>query len=147
MSFLRKRCNVNPARGPFHFRAPSKILWKTVRGNLFYHHDYKLYVLVFNQPIALARLSRSSNKRQVLSLYSNELDGYSASALLFFKEAKLSDQLLTSEEFFNSEVGKCRHPFYSIIFSVYLAAFIFTTATLKEVFRVIGFKISLILPD
>ncbi|MBN4841722.1 50S ribosomal protein L13, partial [Citrobacter braakii] len=23
---------VNPARGPFHFRAPSKILWKTVRG-------------------------------------------------------------------------------------------------------------------
>ncbi|XP_075980000.1 ribosomal protein L13A [Anticarsia gemmatalis] len=32
MSFLRKRCNVNPARGPFHFRAPSKILWKTVRG-------------------------------------------------------------------------------------------------------------------
>lgn len=32
MSFLRKRCNVNPARGPFHFRAPSKVLWKTVRG-------------------------------------------------------------------------------------------------------------------
>lgn len=35
MSFLRKRCNVNPARGPFHFRAPSKILWKTVRGEYF----------------------------------------------------------------------------------------------------------------
>ncbi|XP_077290389.1 ribosomal protein L13A [Arctopsyche grandis] len=34
MSFLRKRCNVNPARGPFHFRAPSKILWKTIRGML-----------------------------------------------------------------------------------------------------------------
>ncbi|XP_044011310.1 60S ribosomal protein L13a-like isoform X2 [Aphidius gifuensis] len=32
MSFLRKRCNVNPARGPFHHRAPSKIFWKTVRG-------------------------------------------------------------------------------------------------------------------
>lgn len=32
MSFLRKRCNVNPARGPFHFRAPSKIFRKTVRG-------------------------------------------------------------------------------------------------------------------
>jgi large subunit ribosomal protein L13Ae len=29
---LRKRCNVNPARGPFHFRAPSKIFWRTVRG-------------------------------------------------------------------------------------------------------------------
>merc|ERR1711941_171950 len=30
--FLRKRCNVNPAHGPFHFRAPSKIFWRTVRG-------------------------------------------------------------------------------------------------------------------
>uniref|UniRef100_A0A4D5R9I1 Large ribosomal subunit protein uL13 n=1 Tax=Scolopendra viridis TaxID=118503 RepID=A0A4D5R9I1_SCOVI len=34
LSFLRKRCNVNPARGPFHFRAPSKILWRTIRGML-----------------------------------------------------------------------------------------------------------------
>lgn len=34
LSFLRKRCNVNPARGPFHFRAPSRIFWKTVRGNV-----------------------------------------------------------------------------------------------------------------
>ncbi|XP_014665194.1 PREDICTED: 60S ribosomal protein L13a-like [Priapulus caudatus] len=32
LSFLRKRCNVKPSRGPFHFRAPSKILWRTVRG-------------------------------------------------------------------------------------------------------------------
>ena len=29
---MRKRCNVNPARGPFHFRAPSRMLWKAVRG-------------------------------------------------------------------------------------------------------------------
>jgi len=34
LSFLRKRCNVNPARGPYHFRAPSKIFWRTVRGML-----------------------------------------------------------------------------------------------------------------
>ncbi|XP_074601011.1 ribosomal protein L13A [Brevipalpus obovatus] len=34
LSFLRKRCNVNPKRGPFHFRAPSKIFWRTVRGML-----------------------------------------------------------------------------------------------------------------
>jgi len=34
MAFLRKRCNVNPKRGPFHFKAPSKILWRTVRGML-----------------------------------------------------------------------------------------------------------------
>lgn len=34
LSFLRKRCNVKPSRGPFHFRAPSKIFWRTVRGML-----------------------------------------------------------------------------------------------------------------
>merc|ERR1712217_910362 len=28
----RLRCNVKPARGPFHFRAPSKMFWRTVRG-------------------------------------------------------------------------------------------------------------------
>ena len=31
-AFLRKRMNTNPAHGPFHFRAPSKILWRTIRG-------------------------------------------------------------------------------------------------------------------
>ncbi|CAJ0583451.1 unnamed protein product, partial [Mesorhabditis spiculigera] len=34
LSFLRKRLNVNPSRGPYHFRAPSKIFWRTVRGML-----------------------------------------------------------------------------------------------------------------
>lgn len=29
---MRKRCNVNPARGPFHLRSPSKMFWRTVRG-------------------------------------------------------------------------------------------------------------------
>lgn len=33
-AFLRKRMNSNPRRGPFHLRAPSKILWRTVRGML-----------------------------------------------------------------------------------------------------------------
>merc|ERR1711992_216522 len=32
LDFLRKRCNVLPKRGPFHFRAPGKIFWRTVRG-------------------------------------------------------------------------------------------------------------------
>jgi large subunit ribosomal protein L13Ae len=32
LSFLRKRCNVNPKRGPFHYRAPSEIFKRTVRG-------------------------------------------------------------------------------------------------------------------
>lgn len=32
--FLRKRMNTNPRRGPFHFRAPSRIFWRTVRGML-----------------------------------------------------------------------------------------------------------------
>ena len=31
LDFLKKRCNVKPSRGPFHFRAPSKIFWRTVR--------------------------------------------------------------------------------------------------------------------
>lgn len=32
--FLRKRCIVNPKHGAIHFRAPSKIFWRTVRGML-----------------------------------------------------------------------------------------------------------------
>merc|ERR1712214_1509 len=32
LKFLRLRCNVKPLRGPFHFRAPSKMFWRTVRG-------------------------------------------------------------------------------------------------------------------
>merc|ERR1712179_387877 len=32
LKFLRLRCNVKPLRGPFHFRAPAKIFWRTVRG-------------------------------------------------------------------------------------------------------------------
>merc|ERR1712173_479318 len=34
LSFLRKRMNTNPSHGPYHFRAPSKIFWRTVRGML-----------------------------------------------------------------------------------------------------------------
>jgi len=32
LAFMRKRMNTNPSRGPFHFRAPSRIFWRTVRG-------------------------------------------------------------------------------------------------------------------
>mmetsp|Transcript_173193 Transcript_173193/g.421278 ORF Transcript_173193/g.421278 Transcript_173193/m.421278 type:complete len:202 (-) Transcript_173193:86-691(-) len=31
-NFKRKKMNTNPRKGPFHFRAPSKILWRTIRG-------------------------------------------------------------------------------------------------------------------
>ncbi|KAK9767112.1 60S ribosomal protein L16A [Basidiobolus ranarum] len=31
-AFLRKRCLVNPSKGPYHFRAPSRLLWRTIRG-------------------------------------------------------------------------------------------------------------------
>jgi large subunit ribosomal protein L13Ae len=34
LAFLKKHVNTNPRRGPFHFRAPSKILWRAVRGML-----------------------------------------------------------------------------------------------------------------
>merc|ERR1712241_613712 len=30
----KKRCNVNPAKGPFHFRAPSKQFWRVIKGML-----------------------------------------------------------------------------------------------------------------
>uniref|UniRef100_A0A8C5MBU2 Large ribosomal subunit protein uL13 n=1 Tax=Leptobrachium leishanense TaxID=445787 RepID=A0A8C5MBU2_9ANUR len=34
LALLRKRMNTNPFRGPYHFRAPSRIFWRTVRGML-----------------------------------------------------------------------------------------------------------------
>lgn len=34
LSFLKKRCNVNPKRGPFHHRSPAKIFQRSVRGML-----------------------------------------------------------------------------------------------------------------
>merc|ERR1719482_793033 len=30
--FRRKRMNSNPKTGPLHYRSPSKILWRTIRG-------------------------------------------------------------------------------------------------------------------
>ena len=32
LAYLRKACRYNPTRGPFHFRAPSRILYKSIRG-------------------------------------------------------------------------------------------------------------------
>lgn len=32
MADFRKRMNTNPRRGPYHHRAPSRIVWKTIRG-------------------------------------------------------------------------------------------------------------------
>ncbi|XP_002741044.1 large ribosomal subunit protein uL13-like [Saccoglossus kowalevskii] len=34
LQFLRKRTNTKPSRGPFHFRAPSRVFWRVVRGML-----------------------------------------------------------------------------------------------------------------
>merc|ERR1712232_798546 len=31
-NFRRKRMNSNPKQGPLHYRSPSKILWRTIRG-------------------------------------------------------------------------------------------------------------------
>ena len=33
-AFLRKKVATNPKKGAYHFRAPSKIFWRTVRGML-----------------------------------------------------------------------------------------------------------------
>jgi large subunit ribosomal protein L13Ae len=32
LKYLRKRCASKPSRGPFHFRAPSRVFFKAVRG-------------------------------------------------------------------------------------------------------------------
>ncbi|TPX37278.1 hypothetical protein SeMB42_g05210 [Synchytrium endobioticum] len=32
LAYLKKRCLINPNRGPFHFRAPSKMFYHTIRG-------------------------------------------------------------------------------------------------------------------
>eukprot|EP01115_Flamella_aegyptia_P007541 TRINITY_DN31460_c0_g1_i1.p1 TRINITY_DN31460_c0_g1~~TRINITY_DN31460_c0_g1_i1.p1 ORF type:complete len:197 (-),score=92.35 TRINITY_DN31460_c0_g1_i1:149-739(-) len=32
--YLRKRMNTNPRRGPYHYKAPAKMLWRAVRGML-----------------------------------------------------------------------------------------------------------------
>uniref|UniRef100_A0A7S3H512 60S ribosomal protein L13a n=1 Tax=Spumella elongata TaxID=89044 RepID=A0A7S3H512_9STRA len=32
--FIKKRMNTNPRRGPFHFRSPARIFWRTLRGML-----------------------------------------------------------------------------------------------------------------
>jgi large subunit ribosomal protein L13Ae len=34
LAFLRKRCNVNPSKGPYHFKSPSRIFWRSIRGML-----------------------------------------------------------------------------------------------------------------
>ena len=39
LAFLRKRCNINPRRGAFHFRAPSRIFWRVIRGMLPHKTD------------------------------------------------------------------------------------------------------------
>ena len=34
MDFLRKRMSTNPKKGPLHYRAPSRVVWRVVRGML-----------------------------------------------------------------------------------------------------------------
>lgn len=34
LQFLNKRTATNPKKGPVHYRAPSRMLWRTIRGML-----------------------------------------------------------------------------------------------------------------
>lgn len=38
--FMRLRHNTNPVRGPFHYRSPARIFWRTVRG-MIPHKTYR----------------------------------------------------------------------------------------------------------
>jgi len=65
--FKKKKMNTNPNRGPFHFRAPSKMFWRTVRGMVPHKTD--------RGAAAMARLSTfegiphpfDKQKRQVVT--------------------------------------------------------------------------------
>merc|ERR1712141_536731 len=63
LEFLRKRMNTNPKRGPYHFRAPSKIFWRTVRGILPPYDKVKRMVV----PSAL-KVLRLKQRRKFCSL-------------------------------------------------------------------------------
>merc|ERR1712038_599583 len=30
--FRRKRMNTNPGKGPYHFKSPARMVWRTIRG-------------------------------------------------------------------------------------------------------------------
>lgn len=61
LAFLRKRMNTNPSRGPYHFRAPSRIFWRTVRGeNVAQLYTHKTW---FPYTEDEARLSPMNNTR------------------------------------------------------------------------------------
>jgi large subunit ribosomal protein L13Ae len=47
--FRKKRMNTNPVRGPFHFRSPARMFWRTVRG-MIPHKTHR-------GQLAMARLS------------------------------------------------------------------------------------------
>ena len=47
MRFLRKRMNTKPSHGPIHFRAPAKILWRTIRGYASHQHNSISFFLSF----------------------------------------------------------------------------------------------------
>lgn len=53
LDFLRKRTNTKPSRGPFHFRAPSRIVWRTIRGK------YLLIEIKFGGVVMSAMCGRS----------------------------------------------------------------------------------------
>merc|ERR550514_2603083 len=39
MHFLKKRMNTNPDKGPFHHRAPSRMIWRVIRGMMPHKTD------------------------------------------------------------------------------------------------------------
>lgn len=43
--FIKKRMNTNPKRGPFHFRSPARIFWRTVFSFCLILHLEQLIVI------------------------------------------------------------------------------------------------------
>merc|ERR1712243_32244 len=61
LRFLNKRCNVNPQRGPFHHRAPSKIFKRSVRGMLPYKRKIKASV-AYGKKKTLKKIKKQATK-------------------------------------------------------------------------------------
>lgn len=58
--FRNKRMNTNPKRGPFHFKSPARIVWRTIRGMVhqktargqgkygaFFVHSLLMYLMMY----------------------------------------------------------------------------------------------------
>ena len=62
--YIRKRMQTNPRKGPFHFRAPSKIFYKAVKG-MIPHKTKRGTAALERLKVSCCRLVRTDKCRLV----------------------------------------------------------------------------------